>query len=95
MFAEERLKTSAETRQLLVLQSDLHRSVIQAECASLRERWQGVMQVRNAVTANKPLVIAGAAVAGFIAIRHWRSLARWAPSAIAAWRWFRAWRGKN
>jgi hypothetical protein len=95
MFAKARLRELDDTKRLVVLQSDIHRGLLQLESAAVRERLAGFLSARQKLAARGPLLIAGAAVAGVLAVRHWRTLARWAPSVLAAWRWWRALRGGN
>jgi hypothetical protein len=85
MFAKE-LNELAERKKLVVLQTALHRSVIQLECASLRSE---IEAVRAKVRAGKPWLAAGGAVARWVATRQWGGLARWIPAGVAAWQWYR------
>ena len=86
MFAKQRLNELAGRRRLLVIEADLHRSLIGLERESLRERLAGLRAARGKAAANRPLLIAGGAVAGLLAMRHWRKLARWIPPVFAALR---------
>jgi len=95
MFAEARLKELDEAKRLVVLQADVHRGLLQLESAVLREQLARLRSVGGTVTANRPLLIAGAAVAGLLAARHWRALARWVPSVLVAWRWWRRLRSRR
>jgi hypothetical protein len=89
MSAQKELKSLAERKRLLRLEADLHRASLRAEIIRARERIEWVSQVRETITGN-PLVLAGGgALAGFLALRNWRSLAKWAPAALSAWHWFR------
>lgn len=90
MFAQARLRDLAAAKRLVVLQSDIYRGLVQVEGAALRERLAKVRTAREKVLANRPLLLAGAAVAGVLAVRHWRALARWAPSILTAWRWWKS-----
>jgi hypothetical protein len=83
MFAK-RLNDLTERKWLIVLESDLHRSLVELECANLRARLDST---RARIWSGSPWLLAGGAVAGLVAARHWRGLARWAPTALAAWRW--------
>jgi len=83
MFAKK-LNALAERKRLIVLESDLHRSLVELECAQLRARLDSA---RAGIRLGGPWLLAGGAVAGLVAARHWRGLARWAPRALAAWRW--------
>ncbi len=81
----------AERRRLLVLEADLHRSLLDLECENLRARLAGLRAARERVAAGSPVLIAGGTVAGLLAVRHWRKLARWIPAALTALRWVRRW----
>ena len=87
MFANQQLNELAERRRLLVMEADLHRSLVGLERARLLERLPRMPAARGQVATNRPLLIAGGAVAGLLAMRHWRKLARWLPAALAAQRW--------
>ena len=89
MFSGQRLKDLADARRSLVLQGDLHRSLLRLETAALRERFAGLVAPRDSLLSRRPLWVAGAVLAGVLAVRRWRALLRWAPTAVAAYRWFR------
>jgi hypothetical protein len=88
MFAKEQLKELAEAKRLVVLQSDIHRGLLRVEGALLAERLAGVRAARKKLAANRPLLLGGAVIATVLAIRHWRALARWAPSVLTVWKWW-------
>jgi hypothetical protein len=94
MFAQERLKELAERRRLLVLEADLHRSLINLERETLRARLTGLEAARERVSAGGPWLVAGSAVAGLFAVRHWRTVVRWLPTAWSAWRWMKSLKAK-
>ncbi len=83
MFAK-RLNDLTERKRLIVLEADLHRSLVKLECANLRARLDSACA---GIRSGSPWLLVGGAVAGLVAARHWRGLARWAPTALAAWRW--------
>jgi hypothetical protein len=85
MFAKE-LNDLAERKRLILLEADLHRSLIGLGASSL---WAKLDSVRAVARPGNPWLLAGSAVAGLIAVRYGRGLARWIPTALAAWRWFR------
>jgi hypothetical protein len=35
-------------------------------------------------------MLAGSTIAGVFAFRHWRQVARWAPIALTAFKWFKS-----
>lgn len=88
MFAQQ-MNELAERRRLLVMEADLHRSLIGLERERLRERLASLRAVQEKVSSHSPWLVAGSAVAGVIAMRHWRKLARWLPAALTAMRWVR------
>jgi hypothetical protein len=88
MFAKQ-MTELAERRRLLVVEADLHRSLIGLERENLRARLTDLQTARERVAAGSPLLIAGGAVAGLLAVRHWRKLARWIPVALTVLRWVR------
>ena len=79
----------AERKRLLLLQADLHRTVLRAELASARARLEWLQSARDKVGAASPWLALGAGVAGILAARRWRNVVRWIPTALAAWRWLR------
>jgi hypothetical protein len=93
MFAKQ-LNDLAERRRLLVMEADLHRSLLDLERQNLRARLAGLRDARERVAAGSPLLIAGGAVAGLLAVRHWRKVARWIPAALTALRWVQSLKSK-
>jgi hypothetical protein len=89
MSAKSAIEELAERRRLLVMEADLHRSLIVVERERLRERVAGWQAARERIARGRPLLLAGGAVAGLLAARHWRKLARRFPAAFAAWQWVR------
>ncbi len=87
MAAGQRLKDLEDAKRLLVLQSELHRRLLRLELHALGDRFAGVAAVQRGLRANRPLLLGGAALAGFLALRRWRVLLRWLPTAAAAGRW--------
>jgi len=92
MPAPETLTPLEERKRLIMLQSDLHRSLLQAELVGLQTQLGRLGEAREKVRAAGPWLGVAAAVAGVFAARNWRSLAGWAPTAIAAWRWIQEFR---
>lgn len=90
MSARKSLNELAERRRMLVLESDLHRNLIALDCQNLRARLTGWSAARERMKAGGPWLAAGGAVAGVLAIRHWRKLARWIPTALIAVRWVKS-----
>ena len=89
MLAKE-LNELAERRRLLVMEADLHRSLIGLECENLRGRFTTVREAGGIAAAGSPLLMAGGALAGFLGLRYWRHLAKWVPMAWTAFRWWRS-----
>ena len=87
MLAGQRLKDLADARRLVVLRADLHRSLLRHEADALRERFASLAGTCSNPASGRPVWIAGAILAGLLATRRWRTLVRWAPTAVAAYRW--------
>lgn len=85
---EQRLKQLEEQRQVLLAEADLHRSTLGLECA----RWRTRLDSVRTRFRSGPWWLAGAALAGLLAARRWRGLARWALTAFTSWRWMRQWK---
>jgi hypothetical protein len=94
MSAKEPLNKLAERQQLLVLEADLHRSLIALEREKLRARLAGWRAARARIAVGGPWLAAGSAVAGLLAVRHWRKILRWSPAAITALRWVQSLKGR-
>lgn len=92
MFAKEELMELAERKRLLLLEADLHRSLIGLECENLRARLAPLNEARERIAAGGPWLVAGSAIAGALAVRHWRKLVRWIPIALTAVRWLKKFR---
>lgn len=89
MFAQSRLRELESAKRIEVLKSDLHRGILRVECAKVGERLCGFRSTWTRMGVGRPLLLVAAAVAGGLAVRHWKTVVRWAPSALAAWRWVR------
>lgn len=89
MLASQELKKLAERKQLLLLEVELHRSIIGLECENLRARLVPLNEARESIATGGPWLAAGSAIAGLLAVRHWRKVIRWAPLAVSALRWLK------
>ncbi len=94
MFAKQQMNALAERRRLLAKESELHRTLIRLECKSLQKRFAGINAARERVKLGGPWLATGGTIAGLLAVRHWRKLARWAPAALTALRWVKALRSR-
>ena len=94
MLARRRLSELAEARRLVVLQADLHRNLLRLETETLRERFAGLTAARDRLWSGRPVWVAGAVLAGVLAVSRWRTLLRWAPAAATVYRWFRRFAAK-
>lgn len=88
MAAQTRMNELAERKRLLVVQADLHRALLKAEMVNIRTRLDWVGQVREKLPGGL-WWLTGGTVAGFLALRRWRTIAKWLPAGFAAWRWFK------
>jgi hypothetical protein len=93
MFGKEELKELDERKRLLLLEADLHRSLIELECVNLRKQFAPLGEARDRIAAGGPWLFAGSTIAGVLALRHWRSVIRWAPLAMSTMRWLKRFRG--
>lgn len=92
MSAQQQMTELAERRRLLLLEAELHRSIIGLECQALRGHLASLSAFRGQVAGGKPWFIGAAAVAGLLAARHWRKVIRWLPFVLTVWRF---WRGRT
>ncbi|MBI5384512.1 MAG: hypothetical protein HZA90_07460 [Verrucomicrobia bacterium] len=83
------MKELDQAKRLVVLQADLHRHLLQLEAVALRERLAGLGAARATLKSPRPLLVAAGVVAGLLALRKGRALARWMRTAFTAWRWLR------
>lgn len=83
------LNDLAERKRLLLLEGELHRNLIGAECARLRGRIQNLQYLRKRFSFAEPLLLGGSALTGLLAVRNWRKVIRWAPQAWSVWRLFK------
>lgn len=86
MPVKSALTELAERKRLLVLQSDLHRAVLRAECVSVQARFAWLNGARGQARSASRWLAAGAAATGLLAAWRGRKLAGWIPAAITAWR---------
>lgn len=89
MPAQRQLSELQERKRLLILQSDLHRLLLRAECSSVSARLSWLSEVKSQVRSASPWLGVGTAVVGMLATRRLRRLALWTSTAIAVWRWVR------
>lgn len=79
----------AERRKLLVMEADLHRAVIGLERANLQLRLAKLRAARERLATNKPLLLAGSAVGGLLALWKGRKFVSLIPAALSALKWAR------
>lgn len=91
MSAPGEMNELADRKRLLIAQADLHRTILQAEMARCQAR---VDAARQGIRAGGPWLAAGSALAGLLLARKWRTVAGWVPTALAAWRWYRKFKGQ-
>ena len=89
MLAQKELNQLAERKRLLLLEAEVHRSIIQLECESIRAKLQDLRDAREQIGPAGPWLMAGSAFAGVLALRHWRRVSKWVPTIFAAVRWFK------
>jgi hypothetical protein len=87
MLAKE-LNELAQRKRLILLESGLHRGLVEAESLALRERLESVQSVFD---TGRHWFHWGGAAADLLTARRGRGrgLTYWISSALAAWRWIR------
>ena len=85
MFAKE-LNELAQRKRLILLESSLHRGLLEAECLALRAQLESVQSVFD---TGRRWFHWGEAAAGWLTTRRGAGLAHWVSAALAAWRWIR------
>lgn len=78
-----------EQKRLLLLQSDLNRALLQAECLHVREQIEGWRSAATQAKSATPWVALATAAGGFAAMRLAPKGIRWLPAVWGAWRWYR------
>lgn len=89
MFADEKLREIERAQAAVVLEGEGLRREIQTNTWALQQRFQGITAMATLLPQAKPLLLAGAAAAGFLAFRNFRTVLRWAPSLFSAWKFAR------
>ena len=86
MPAEKQLTPLQERKRLLLLQANLHRTLLRAECAGALARLSWLNKTRRVAQSAGPWVAVGAAAVGFLAAWRGRKLGIWIPSVLEVWR---------
>jgi hypothetical protein len=89
MFAKQQLSVLADRKRLLILEADLNRSLIKADCVELTARLGWINRMRDRLPVRGSLLAIGGAAAGLVAAWLWRKVASCIPAALAGWRWVR------
>lgn len=92
MSPAQRLKELDQLKQMLVVQGDLQRQLLEWEVRRLTQHVESGMRVaQNTLSIGRPWLIGAGLVGGFLAIRNWRTLLGWAPHALSVWKFMRPW----
>jgi len=83
MFAKE-LDELAQRKRMILLEADLHRSLVESECLALREHLDSMQTAGN---FGRRWLLWGGAVAELLLARRRGGLTRWISPLLAAWRW--------
>jgi hypothetical protein len=89
MFAQKEIDQLGERKRLLLLEAEVHRSIINLECESIRAKLKDLREAREQIGPAGPWLMAGSAFAGVLALRHWRRVAKWVPTIFATVRWIK------
>jgi hypothetical protein len=77
------MNTLAERKRVLILEAELHRTLIGLERVQLHQRAE---ELRERITANRWWLLGGAVAAGWLSTRLFGSVLRLLPAGMAAWR---------
>lgn len=91
MSAPQGLNDLSARKRLLLAQAELHRTILLGEVTRCQLRLDAA---RQGMRTSGPWLAAGSAIAGVLLARKWRSLAGVIPGAVAAWRWYRKFKGQ-
>ena len=80
-MSETRLKELADRKQLLLVQSEVNRRMIETEQLALRSR---INTARDAIRDYRWPLIAGAFGAGMLGARNAGRILRWIPAVLGA-----------
>jgi hypothetical protein len=89
MSAQTGMNELAERKRLLLMEAELHRSIIGLERQRLEERMASLTMLRGHFIGGGSWLVAGAALAGLLAVRRWGNLMRWLPRVMWVWRFWR------
>lgn len=89
MFADQRLREVESAQAALVSQGEGLRREVQASAYVIAQRISAASALASHLPRAKPLLLAGAAAAGFLAFRNFRAVLRWTPRLFSAWRFAR------
>jgi hypothetical protein len=73
----------AERKRALVLEAELHRRIVELERLRLHKRVEGA---RESLHAHRWWIVGATAITGLFVSRKPRSLFRWIPIGVTAWR---------
>ena len=83
MHAPGTMNALAERKRVLLLEAELHRTLIGLERVQLHQRAE---ELRERMTANRWWLFGGALAAGWLSTRVFGSTLRFLPAGKAAWR---------
>jgi hypothetical protein len=89
MFGDERIAEIERRQEDLVLQADIHRQMLVLEATGWAQRFAWVNSTRQAVSGARWWLLPVAAIGGVLAVRKWRTLIKWLPTALSVWKWTR------
>jgi hypothetical protein len=91
MFAKE-LNELAQRKRLILLESGLHRGLVEAECLAL---WKQLESVQSVFDTGRRWFHWGGTAADLLTGGRGRGLTHWISSGLAAWRWIRRRMGRS
>ena len=91
MFTKE-LNELAQRKRLILMESGLHRSLVEAECLAL---WKRMESVQSVFDTGQRWFHWGGAAADLLTGGRGRGLTHWISSGLAAWRWIRRRMGRS
>lgn len=86
MVAKKNLEALAIQKQMLLLQSDLHRKLIAIEWQSLSSDWQAQKAAGRSGQIADWLGLAVTPLAGIAIAGGWRKTLRWIACGLSVWR---------
>lgn len=90
MFEKKRFLDLERAQALTIAEGDLLRDELGRECRAVVGHFSWMGSVRQHLPQTRPLLVIGAATAGFLLFRNLRPILKWLPTLLGVLRFARA-----